>query len=139
MRFFWTGTQPSPVSKWLRLWSSPATSWWGLGNVLVILDECVDRRLAPSIVGHRVTTVPNQGWAGLQNGELLSRVAEGFEVFVTIDKSLPSQQNLERYDVAIVVLDAVTNRLADLEPLIPALLEALPKLRPRELVVLGSV
>jgi len=41
--------------------------------VRVLLDECVDRRLAIEILGHDVETVPDVGWAGVTNGELLAR------------------------------------------------------------------
>ena len=37
----------------------------------LLLDECIDRRLAKEIGGHEVVTVPQAGWAGIQNGELL--------------------------------------------------------------------
>jgi hypothetical protein len=36
--------------------------------VRVLLDECVDRRLAAGIEGHDVKTVPEAGWSGLKNG-----------------------------------------------------------------------
>jgi hypothetical protein len=39
----------------------------------VLLDECVDRRLAREITEHDVTTAPEVGWAGVTNGDLLSR------------------------------------------------------------------
>ena len=55
----------------------------------VLLDECVDRRLARHVTGHDVTTVPEAGWAGLKNGGLLKRAQEQFDVFVTIDRNLP--------------------------------------------------
>ncbi len=38
----------------------------------VLLDECVDSRLARELTGHDVTTVPEAGWAGTRNGELLA-------------------------------------------------------------------
>ena len=34
----------------------------------ILLDECIDRRLAKEIEGHEVVTVPQAGWAGIQNG-----------------------------------------------------------------------
>lgn len=37
----------------------------------VLLDECIDRRLAKEIEGHDVVTVPQAGWAGIKNGNLL--------------------------------------------------------------------
>ncbi len=49
----------------------------------VLLDECVDRRLAGDIWGHDVKTVPEAGWGAFRNGELLARVASQFDAFVT--------------------------------------------------------
>jgi len=93
--------------------------------VRILLDECIDRRLASIIPDHEVTTVPRNGWAGKQNGELLLLAAKEFDVFVTIDGNLSSQQNLGLYELKILVLAASTNRLADLEPLIPKMLAIL--------------
>jgi hypothetical protein len=93
--------------------------------VRVLLDECVDRRLAREVSGHQVQTVPRMGWAGKRNGELLSLAAGQFDVFVTVDRNLPTQHNLSQYDLAIIVLVARSNRLADLQTLIPQLLAIL--------------
>jgi hypothetical protein len=41
--------------------------------VRVLLDECVDRRLAADILGHDVQKTPDVGWAGLKNGEISFR------------------------------------------------------------------
>ena len=49
----------------------------------LLLDECVDRRLARDIRDHEVFTVLELGWAGVQNGALLARAAGQFDVFVT--------------------------------------------------------
>jgi uncharacterized protein DUF5615 len=51
--------------------------------VKILLDECVDRRLAKDIAGHEVKTVPQMGWAAIKNGELLCRAEKDFDVFVT--------------------------------------------------------
>ncbi len=88
----------------------------------ILLDECVDRRLASDIVGHDVHTVPRVGWAGKRNGELLSLAAAQFDVFVTVDRNLPREQDIASYDLAVVILVASSNRLADLQPLVPRLL-----------------
>jgi hypothetical protein len=50
--------------------------------VRILLDECVDRRLARELAGHEVSTVPEQGWAGAQNGELLALAEKQFDVFL---------------------------------------------------------
>ena len=91
----------------------------------LLLDECVDRRLARDIRGHDVSTVSELGWAGIRNGELLARSAGQFDVFVTVDRNLAFQQHIADLPLAVVVLRARTNRLIDLEPLVPALLSAL--------------
>jgi hypothetical protein len=44
--------------------------------VKILLDECVDRRLARDLGGHSVTTVPRRGWAGIKNGDLLTLAAK---------------------------------------------------------------
>jgi hypothetical protein len=92
----------------------------------VLLDECVDRRLAEAIQGHNVKTVPEVGWAAPKNGDLLSRAQHEFDALVTTDRNLPFQQDLSRFSVAVVVLRAQSNRLIDLRRLIPELLAALP-------------
>ena len=61
----------------------------------ILLDECLPARLGRELVGHEAATAPKMGWAGLKNGALLGQaVAAGFEVFVAVDKNLPTQQRL---------------------------------------------
>lgn len=91
----------------------------------VFLDECVDRRLARDILGHEVQTAGDQGWTGIANGRLLALVSQSFDVFVTVDRNLSFQQNLQSLSIAVIVLRARTNRLADLRPLVPELLAAI--------------
>jgi hypothetical protein len=58
---------------------------------------------------HDVRTVYQMGWAGLSNGDLLDQAAKaGIEVFVTCDQSIPFQQDLTAWQMAVVVL--ATNR-----------------------------
>jgi hypothetical protein len=92
----------------------------------VLLDECLPRKLGPLLVGHQVTTVPKAGLAGLKNGAVLVQAAGRFDVLVTIDQSIPHQQSLQKASVAVIVLTAVSNRLNDLEPLVPQVLAILP-------------
>lgn len=70
----------------------------------VLLDECVDRGLAKEITGYDVLTVPEAGWASIKNGELLGRAQVEFDVFITTDRNLMFQQNLPKYDLAVIVL-----------------------------------
>ena len=104
----------------------------------VLLDECVDRGLLAEITGHDVKTVPEAGWASLKNGELLNLAQAAFDVFVTTDRNLMFQQNLPKFDIAIIILAAKTNRLGDLLPLVPKLLEAIPSAKPGDPIILES-
>ena len=104
----------------------------------VLLDECLPSRLKKAILGHDVSTVSEAGWAGKSNGELLGLAVGSFDVFVTIDKNLPAQQDLQRMTIGMVVLQAASNRFQDLEPLAPELTKVLANIKPGELVRLGG-
>ena len=68
---------------------------------------------------------PEMGWAGLDNGELLAKAEKEFNVFITVDRNLTFQQNLPKFDIAVLVLRARTNRLKDLIPLASKIIDAL--------------
>ena len=104
----------------------------------VLLDECVDWRLARDIVGHDVKTAGQMGWTTIKNGELLALASEAFDVFVTVDRNLSFQQNLASFSIAVVVLHAKTNRLADLTPLAPSLLRGIESARRGAVTVVGA-
>jgi len=70
--------------------------------------------------------------AGVRNGALLTRAARQFDAFVTVDRNLAFQQRIDALPFGVVVLRARSNRLSDLKPLVPALLQALQNLRPGE-------
>ena len=91
----------------------------------VLLDECLPKRLKRELVGHDVKTAPEMGWASKRNGELLALAGGRFDVFLTADRNLSYQQDLSSFDIAVLVLVARSNRLDDLRPLVPKILEAL--------------
>ena len=70
------------------------------------------------------------GWNGLQNGDLLQRAEREFDVFLTVDRNLSVQQDVNRYTIAVLVLVANTNQLRDLEPLASQVLEVCSYLLP---------
>ena len=92
----------------------------------VLLDECVDSRLAAGIIGHAVKTVPEVGWAGLENGHLLARAQHAFDVLIIVDRKLPFQHDISRFAIAVIVLRGRSNRVADLRELLPLLMAAIP-------------
>lgn len=104
----------------------------------VLLDGCVPSRLAAELPVHEVRTLPEMGWADLDDGPLLDIMAGRFDVLVTVDKSLPKQQRVNNRPVAVVVLRAKTNRLADLLPHVPSLRAVLGTLRPGQVYELSG-
>ena len=70
----------------------------------------------------------------MKNGELLTRAENEFDVWVTADQNIESQQNLERFDIAVVVLISPRNQLELLLPLMPQLHEVLRNIEPRPIV-----
>lgn len=95
----------------------------------VMLDENLPHGLRHELGGHDVYTVHYMGWSGLTNGELLAQAATSeFDVFVTMDSGVPYQQNPATRAVSVIVLQAPSNDLDDLRPLVPTLREALATL-----------
>lgn len=92
----------------------------------VLLDECVNRRLARHLAGHEARTVPQMGWSGIKNGRLLGLAQHEFDVFLTLDQHLSEQQHLPRFQIAVVVLTARSNALHDLLEILEPLLTVLP-------------
>ena len=70
----------------------------------ILLDESVPRLLKVRLPRHNISTVQEMGWAGIQNGELLRRAEELFDVFITADQNLRYQQQLTGRKLAILVL-----------------------------------
>jgi len=94
---------------------------------------------ADLLPGHDVTTTQAMGWAGVQNGELLRRAAaEGFDVMITIDKNIEFQQSIASLPLTVVLVRTRSNRIEDLNPLAPLVLEALDGIQPRTLVHVGA-
>lgn len=101
----------------------------------ILLDECVDQRLRLLFSGHDCETAAYAKLAGLKNGALLAAAeAADFEVIITTDQEIPYQQNLAARRIAIVVLCAPTNRLAELRPLVPLAMERLNAIQPGQVI-----
>ena len=104
----------------------------------ILLDECLPAGLRRDIVGHEVMSAPHLGWAGIKNGTLLARaIAEQFDVFLTVDKNLPSQQKLSSCAIAVIVLRCRSNDINALRKLVPTLLAKLPAVRKGEALIIS--
>ena len=91
----------------------------------ILLDESLPRKLRLDFgPEHEVWTVRDKAWLSKKNGELLKLMADdNFDIFITVDRNLSYQQNLERLSVTIVVLIAKNNRLDTLRMLIPKIFD----------------
>ncbi len=96
----------------------------------VLIDACLPVKLQHHIPLRGIATVRGMGWQRLKNGELLGRAQSEFDVLLTMDKSIPSQQRLAQYAIGLLIVRARSNRLLDLLPLIPKMLAALPEAKP---------
>jgi predicted nuclease of predicted toxin-antitoxin system len=105
----------------------------------VLLDECIPRKLKNSFSGHECQTVPEAGLAGQKNGQLLLLAERmGFEVLVTMDKGLQYQQNLLGRSIAVIIVRAQSNRLADLLPYVEACRSIISSIQPGEISRVGE-
>ncbi len=101
----------------------------------VLLDENLPHTLRQLFENPiEVITVSYQGWTGKENGELLRLAADEFDAFITMDGSIPYQQNLESIQIGIILLKADSNRDEDLAPLIPQVNSILKTLKKGEVV-----
>ncbi len=102
----------------------------------VLLDENIDRLLKPLFdTAFEVVTVQEQGWASMHNGVLLRAAAQHFDVFVTMDRNLPYQQNLGVLNLAVVILRAHSNAFSTVAPLMPQVNDAIRTAQPGAAIV----
>ena len=94
--------------------------------------------LGDHLPGVEVHSVHDTNWTGLKNGDLLRAAEQDYDVFVTADQNLQYQQHLAGFSIRVVVLAAKTNRLQDLLPLVPALLEQARQLAEGEVAVVRA-
>jgi hypothetical protein len=87
----------------------------------LLLDESVPRHLAAALdaAGFSASTYP-LAWKQTKNGELLELVERnGFDILITSDKNIYTQQNLRSRELSILVLPTnlrrhVMERVADI-------------------------
>ena len=74
-------------------------------RMLILFDHSTPAPLRYALKGHTVVEAVDRGWERLVNGALLTEAENaGFELFVTADKNIRYQQNLENRRIAIVAL-----------------------------------
>jgi len=70
----------------------------------VLLDECVSEGLRNYLAGHECQTDRYAGFAGLENGQLLTAAeAAKCDVLLTVDRGFEYQQNLGDRKIAVII------------------------------------
>ena len=104
----------------------------------LLLDECIPRKLKRKLSGHDCRTVPEEGLAGEKNGALQTLAERaGFQAFLTIDRGIEHQQNLESRSIAIILVRVRSGRLSEFLPLIPAILSTIESVKGGQLFKVG--
>ena len=71
----------------------------------VLLDHGTPRPIAHWLADHVVAEAKAQGWDRYSNGALLDAAeSAGFDLWLTTDKNMQYQQNLQKRKIAVVVL-----------------------------------
>jgi hypothetical protein len=104
----------------------------------LLLDEQFPFDFVAAVTGAEVLHVHTLGWTGIKNGELLRRAHGVCDVFVTLDRSLPHQQNIKILPFGVVVVRAVSNRMPDLLPYVTTILEAAGQVKPGAVETVGA-
>ena len=102
----------------------------------VLLDEHLPHALRAELAGHDVYTVAYQKWVSYRNGVLMTAAEQaGFEVILTMDGGMTHQRPVTARNIAIILIEAPTNTIEDLRPLMPEILAAINAAEPGTLTV----
>lgn len=101
----------------------------------VLIDNCLPTGLRHHLVGHEVETVAYRDWGELTNGDLVAAAIDaGFDVIVSIDQGSDFGHAVRHQPIAAVLLPGSQgNRLPDVVPLVPRILEALGRAEPGDI------
>jgi uncharacterized protein (DUF433 family) len=72
-----------------------------------------------------------------ENCELVRLAETSFDVFITVDQNIPSQQNLRTIRLAIIILIAPNNQIATLRLLMPKVMQELVSIQPADVILIS--
>jgi predicted nuclease of predicted toxin-antitoxin system len=105
----------------------------------ILLDECLPVDFRHSLPLHEAHSVQWVGLKGKKNGELLDAAeVAGYQVLLTVDQGIPRQRHSPGGKLSIIVVRSLTNRMEDLLPLAPAILQALESIQVGQTIVVPS-
>ncbi|MBM3753469.1 MAG: hypothetical protein FJW38_05770 [Acidobacteria bacterium] len=103
----------------------------------VLLDECIPSRFRRYFKTHEVHSVEWAGFEGLKNGRLLTAAEQaGYEVLLSVDQGLATQQNLDHRQIAILIAQAPTNKIDDLVAFMTKILDGLERIAPGTVLII---
>jgi hypothetical protein len=104
----------------------------------VLLDECIPRKFKERLSGFTCETVPEAGLAGKRTGRSYPPLkGSDSTCFLTVDKGLEFEQNLAGRSIAVVIIRAKSNRLADLAPYASQCAEQIARARAGQIIRVG--
>ena len=86
----------------------------------ILLDENMPAKVNYDFgLQYEVYTVKEMGWLGKKNGDLLKIASSNsIDIFITMDKNLKNQHNLNKYPLKFIVLSAKNNKHQTVQPYI---------------------
>jgi hypothetical protein len=72
--------------------------------VRILFDQGTPVPLRHYLGQHNVATAEEMGWSRLSNGQLLDAAEKQFDLLITTDQALRTQQNLADRKLAVLVL-----------------------------------
>ena len=105
----------------------------------VVIDEDIPKELTPLFArpGLLVDHVEDIGLKGTKNGVLLAALSANCDILVTGDTNVGHQQNLDKFDLAIVLIHPRRLVVDQITPLIEAAVAAFPAARKHAVTVIG--
>lgn len=85
-----------------------------------MLDEQLPVKLKFRLIPEfQVSTVKDEKWPGIKNGELIERMLQAeFTIFITNDQSPGFQQKLGEYKIIFININNLSNRYEDVLPVL---------------------
>ncbi len=100
----------------------------------LLFDHNVPRQLRRHLRPHHVALTHELNWQGLQNGALLARAQQDFDAVITTDTNIEYQNQVVKFDLALIVLRGYSNAYRELAALVPEIMAALDTLQPGQVV-----
>jgi predicted nuclease of predicted toxin-antitoxin system len=107
--------------------------------VRVVIDEDIPASLTPRfrVGGHTANHVEDLGLKGKHNGVLLAAISGSADILVTGDTNLGHQQNLKKFDIAVILVRPSRLVVDQIIPLIPDVIAAFATAKRHAVTTIG--